>query len=150
MSVKHFRVNITPEELEDIGAAIRIKILSINNVEVNEEGWTLLDTGAQISHVRKEAIDKYNIPPLDKPPILCRGFTPDGEKKLTPMESYSIKYSIPEISNHSRVLVVLKDDNIEEHKYKGEPLIAILGRDFLSDCNFTYNGRTGIFEISIE
>jgi len=99
-------------------------------------GFALLDTGASISAVDREAFETLGIPPVGKTNVA----TPSGsaEQLVYPARFGFPGTTLPEISYDSILGSVLGTQGI----------VALLGRDVLCRMVVTFNGPAGLVTIA--
>ena len=102
-------------------------------------GWGVIDTGASTTCVSKSVLEK-----IGGQPVSTKEVRTPGEKKE--LDVYPAKISFPAtalVRNFDEALCMI-DLDIE---YKGIPIVAFLGREILSNCEFVYNGKTGKYSL---
>lgn len=103
-----------------------------------EEHVALIDTGASESCIDSELAALYNLPVIDRRPY-------HGINGLNYFNLHLCQIHIPELNftMHGKFSGVhLSDGGIENYK-------ALLGRDFLKNFKFEYDGYKGNFKITI-
>lgn len=109
------------------------KILEDNNKEVPspQSGKGLLDTGASISAIDVELLQKLDIPPIG----VTRVSTPSGQDA---QELYAVKFSFP-----GKGLPDMTSLNVLGSNLKKQQISALIGRDILRYCLMVYDGTSG-------
>jgi predicted aspartyl protease len=100
-------------------------------------GSMLIDTGASMTSVERTILTSLGIPPVGD----CQVKTPSGGE-LQQIYPCSIEFPgspLPVIPNIFVLGANLAEQNI----------IGLIGRDFLANCLFVFNGPSGAFTISI-
>lgn len=100
-------------------------------------GWALIDTGASLTCIDQKTAEKAGLALVDSGPITSA--THDNE--VVPIFAGRLKIEgLPQYLNAHRAYGV----NLEP-----QGLVALLGRDMLTNCVFIYNGPDGSFSLSI-
>jgi len=100
-------------------------------------GEALFDTGASISAVDMAAITNLGLNPMGVASV----HTPGGTVQ---QNLYPVTFLFPQLANIKAVF-----NSVMGSELKSQGIIALVGRDFLSNCLLIYNGPAGIFSISI-
>jgi hypothetical protein len=138
------------ELLEAKGPLIKIEVSptqSLRNFLIAEGktptsiiGWGILDTGASTTCVSKNTLMR-----IGGNPISTKEVSTPGNHKIE-LDVYPAKLSFPGtgLAREFEEALAMVDLEIE---HEGFPIIAFLGREVLSKCKFTYDGRTGDYKI---
>ncbi|OGY07121.1 MAG: hypothetical protein A3D24_04875 [Candidatus Blackburnbacteria bacterium RIFCSPHIGHO2_02_FULL_39_13] len=140
--MRNYRNKIGTEKLNQVGAAIKVKISSRGQKEPYKIGWAKIDTGGSHTHIEKKLIESLKLKPFEK--VLHSNSSVEKE----PTDRYLIHMYFPKLDVEGDFKVTAS--NMKFEKFEGEPVMAILGRDFLRECKFIYNGKTGEYQVIIE
>lgn len=100
-------------------------------------GLALFDTGASISAVDTETIANLGLNPVGVASV----HTPAG---IVSQNLYPVTFLFPAINNLRAAF-----NTVIGAELRSQGIIALVGRDFLSNCLMVYNGPAGIYSICI-
>lgn len=123
------------EGLVAVGPTLDIVITAPDKSEVVGPVSALVDTGAIYSCIDRTICSKAGLPPVDQLQ-LAGVFGPSTTTAHVGL------LEVPSLQIHAFGKFAAVD-----LQSGGQPHFAILGRDFLSLCEMTYNGPAGIVEI---
>lgn len=103
-------------------------------------GLAILDTGAYRTSVDNKTITSLGVQPVGLEPTL----TPSGRKN---QNTYPAHVKFPGTTIDLDFNEALGAD-LEEQKVNNQPIIALVGRDILSQCVFIYNGAMGTYTLA--
>lgn len=106
------------------------------------DGWALVDTGAKLSGIDKAVALRFGLPQVGAAELRTPASLPEN------VPVFQGRFLFPGLSEHplSRHLLGLRLG----YGHAGLPVIILLGRDFLADKRFVYDGTRGEFKLSWE
>lgn len=105
-------------------------------------GIALIDTGAQLTSIHEPFLSSLGVKAVGVQNMT----TPSGGSNQ--VNSYPVRLKIP-AHNIDVDLPEIITANLENFKTPdGEQIIALIGRDFLSNCVFIYNGHLGMYTLA--
>ncbi|MFP4136310.1 MAG: aspartyl protease family protein [Candidatus Acetothermia bacterium] len=115
------------------------KILEDNDKEIPspQSSKGLIDTGASISAIDLDLLQKLNISPIGATKVS----TPSGQAT---QELYAVKFSFP-----GKGLPDMTSLNVLGSDLKRQNISALIGRDILRHCLLVYDGTSGSVTLAI-
>lgn len=106
------------------------------------DGWALIDTGAKLSGIDKSVALRFALPQVGAAELRTPASLPEN------VPVFQGRFSIPGLSDTplTRPLLGLRLG----YAHAGLPVIILLGRDFLADKRFLYDGARGEFQLAWE
>lgn len=123
------------------GAAIRIEISPKDKNLPPKIGLAKIDTGGSHSQIEKKLVEELRLEPY------IPSFHSNSSVENVATDTYWVYFRFPDLDAEDIFRVTAAPMHFE--KFGGKSVIAVLGRDFLSICRFIYDGKAGIFKISI-
>ncbi len=103
-------------------------------------GWALLDTGAYRTCVDNHTIQSLGVSAVGLEPTL----TPAGKKD---QNTYPAHFKFPGTNIDLDFGEVIGAD-LKGQTFNNQPIIALVGRDILSECVFIFNGKAGMYTLA--
>lgn len=103
-------------------------------------GWAMLDTGAYRTSVDNTTIQSLKVSAVGRESTL----TPSGPKD---QNTYPAHFKFPGTTIDLDFNEALGSD-LQGQMFNGKPIIALVGRDILSECLFIYNGSSGMYTLT--
>lgn len=103
-------------------------------------GFGILDTGAYTTCVNKSILQSLGGQPVGTRPVTTPGFHGN-------MDVYPAKIKFPRTTIDRSYDEALGINDLQM-SFRGRSIIALIGRDVLSDCILIYNGKTGIYTLT--
>lgn len=103
-------------------------------------GLGIIDTGAFTTSVNKSILSSFGGKPIGTRPVNTAGANLN-------MDVYAAKISFPGTNIIKPFEETLAMNDLKS-SYKEVPIIALIGREVLSNCVFIYNGKTGIYTLA--
>jgi hypothetical protein len=115
------------------------KILEDNdkNIPSPQSGKGLIDTGASISAIDVDMLQKLDISPIGATKVS----TPSGQAT---QELYAVKFSFP-----GKGLPDMTSLNVLGSNLKKQDICALIGRDILRHCLLVYDGTSGSIMLAV-
>jgi predicted aspartyl protease len=137
------------QNLQQLGPVLAVEIhvptayskmlTSINMAVPNPiSGLGLIDTGASVTAVDASEMKSLGVPPINVVPIT--GMTPGGQ---TQQNAYPVMVAFPGTG-----LPPFEFSTVLGSKLHGQTIVALIGRDLLSQMLFFYNGQTGSISLA--
>lgn len=104
-------------------------------------GLALIDTGATHSCVDDGIISQLGVNPISRTKI-------HGSAGAHEVNVFPAHLRFPAIPNFEIDFTATLGVNIQAQQVNKQPIIALLGRDVLSNCVFVYNGSLGIYTLT--
>lgn len=107
-------------------------------------GEVVIDTGSGSTHVAAGIVTGPGLNPTGE----YRGVRPFGKAMKANFPAYDVRITLAGASVEIPAMVGLVDQIRDEEELGPAPKV-ILGRDFLSHCDLSWNGPGGTFSISV-
>jgi predicted aspartyl protease len=104
-------------------------------------GWALIDTGETRTAIDQSVVKHLGMSPVDSVVLTTAGGKRDAGVYACRMKFASV--ALPEITASRATEVDLAGQSVGD-----KTIIALVGRDILSNCVFVHNGTNGHFSIS--
>jgi predicted aspartyl protease len=104
-------------------------------------GWALIDTGATRTAIDQSVVKHLNLSPIDQ--VVLSTAHGQREAGVYACRMKLVSTALPEITASRATEVDLAGQSVAD-----KTIIALIGRDLLSNCVFVYNGTNGHFSIS--
>jgi hypothetical protein len=106
-------------------------------------GWALIDTGATFSGIHEGTATQLGIATV--------GQIPSGTAAGQVMRNqYPVRFVFPGVGGGGFSVDVIRATGVDlaGQQMNGIPYQALIGRDVLAGCVFTYNGTAGLWTLS--